>query len=562
MTRFVLLAALVVALLPHRCPAADEARLAHRWLLAFRDFNSQAAVQDTLALLPRAKAAGYNAVVLADSGLSRLSLMPQSYVENIKRLRATAEFYGIDLIPTVMPFGYSLGLLAYDRNLAEGLPVRDALFVARGGVLELVADPPVSLWGGGFEASDAEGFDGWSWPAGMGEIIFPDREVVHTGSASLRVACSDGGPCGLTQAVKVRPFRQYHLSVWVKTEGFERPTRAGLLVLTDLEERRQLSYIDLRIGPDDDWREHHIVFNSLGNDQVIIALGVERAGAGRIWWDDVSLEEIGLVNVLRRAGCPISVRGEDGIVYQEGRDFEPIKDPLLDPFEVYHQAPTVRLTEDSRVREGARLRVSYYHSVLIHTEQVVGCLSEPAIYDLLRQQVQRINDLLHPPAFLMQHDEIRVANWCQACQSRGLTPGQLLADNVRRCVQIIRDVNPNAKIWVWSDMFDPMHNARDEYYLVNGSWRGSWEGLDPEIGIVNWAGHLRGRNFSWFADRGHEQVLAGYYDWDAEGDFIAHWLKAGAEVPRITGAMYATWRENFDHIEAWAGKAWGVPEGQ
>ena len=117
-------------------------------------------------------------------------------------------------------------------------------------------------------------------------------------------------------------------------------------------------------------------------------------------------------------------------------------------------------------------------------------------------------------------------------------------------MQIIRDVDPKAKIWVWSDMFDPNHNAVDNYYLVNGTWAGSWEGLDPDVGIVNWANRLKGKNLKWFADRGQEQVLAGYYDhreW-----VIAEWLAAGKGLPGITGAMYTTWTDDYSDMEAWA----------
>ena len=42
----------------------------------------------------------------------------------------------------------------------------------------------------------------------------------------------------------------------------------------------------------------------------------------------------------------------------------------------------------------------------------------------------------------MSHDEIRVANWCKACRDRKLTPGQMLADNVRQCAAILKSVNP------------------------------------------------------------------------------------------------------------------------
>src|SRR5258707_6694178 len=47
-----------------------------------------------------------------------------------------------------------------------------------------------------------------------------------------------------------------------------------------------------------------------------------------------------------------------------------------------------------------------------------------------------------PATFFMSHDEIRVAGWCRACQSSGQTPGQLLAANARRCVEILKEINP------------------------------------------------------------------------------------------------------------------------
>ena len=64
-------------------------------------------------------------------------------------------------------------------------------------------------------------------------------------------------------------------------------------------------------------------------------------------------------------------------------------------------------------------------------------------------------------------------------------------------------------------------------------------------------------HLKWFADRGHEQVLAGYYDGDKDGAAIRAWLDAGEGIPGIVGAMYTTWVDNYDHMDAWARAAWG-----
>ena len=120
--------------------------------------------------------------------------------------------------------------------------------------------------------------------------------------------------------------------------------------------------------------------------------------------------------------------------------------------------------------------MSWYHPVITVGSQVMCCLSEPKLEKILRDQARRVNDLFHPRTFFMSHDEIRVANWCKACRDRKLTPGQMLADNVRQCTQILKSVNPRARIVVWSDMFDPNHNAVDRIISSTARSRGRGRG--------------------------------------------------------------------------------------
>jgi hypothetical protein len=276
-----------------------------------------------------------------------------------------------------------------------------------------------------------------------------------------------------------------------------------------------------------------------------------------MWWDDLRITEIGLMNVLRRPGCPVTVRAEDGTDYEEGRDFERIVDPMLHPWIPYHEPPVIKLTSSSRIGEGARLRVSYYHSILVYEDRVNFCLSEPKVFADWETDVKRANDLFHPAAFFMSHDEIRVMNQCALCRSKAMTAGELLAWNVREAAGIIRKIRPDAEIWVWSDMFDPMHNAVDHYYAVNGTLAGSWKGLDPGIGIVNWNGGLKGKNCPFFADLVLRQILSGYYDSDEDGAAIAEWVKNTKAVPGIAGAMYTTWENKYGAMQPWAKQAWG-----
>jgi hypothetical protein len=53
-----------------------------------------------------------------------------------------------------------------------------------------------------------------------------------------------------------------------------------------------------------------------------------------------------------------------------------------------------------------------------------------------------------------------------------------------------------------------------------------------------------------FAERGHRQVIAGYYDGPVEK--IRDWMAAGAKVKGVVGVMYTTWQHNYDHLEEFA----------
>jgi hypothetical protein len=516
-------------------------------------------------LMKRAKAAGYNGIVLADYKLNLLDRVDASYFANLAKVRDTARELGLDVYASVCPMGYSNGLLAHDPNLAEGLPVKDAPFVAKAGRAEPDAASGPAVANGGFESVEGERMTGWDWQDDAGTVTASDTVIHHGGGRSLRMsnfkeASNGAGNARIVQSVEVRPWRQYHLSVWVKTDALEAPSAARVTVLSP--GGRALTYQTWRIRDTQDWTLHHTVFNSLENGRVSIYLGVWGGSGGCIWWDDVRLEEAGLLNVLRRPGCPLTVKSADGTVYEEGRDFEPVSDPRMGSvpwpgeYEVWHEPPAIRLTPGTRIREGENLLVSYHHAITVHDGQVASCLSEPAVYELLKDQIKRVHEALHPKGYLLGHDELRVANWCDACKARGLTPGALLADNVRRCIAMVRAEDAEAEVCVWSDMFDPHHNAVASYYLVNGSLFGSWTGLDSKVIVLNWNEGKRRESVPWFAGRGHRQVIAGYYDGRPDG--IRAWLADVGSVRGLEGAMYTTWESRYDDLEAFAQAAWGA----
>jgi hypothetical protein len=261
------------------------------------------------------------------------------------------------------------------------------------------------------------------------------------------------------------------------------------------------------------------------------------------------------VNLVRRPGAPFVVTAPGGRVLVEGTDFEPVRDPGLGThpykgeYDVWHEPPTIRMK--GAWPDGTPLRVSYHHGATVYEGQANICPSEPRTVELLEDQARRVHRAWGARGYMMSHDEIRVYNWCAACQARHLTAGQMLADNVRTCVRILHEVNPGGRIYTWSDMFDPNHNAvPGPYYLVRGSYEGAWEGLSPEVTLLQWNAGRKDRSLAFFAERGHPQIIAGYYDGPV--DEVRGWLEAAGRVRGVTGVMYTTWRSNYADLEAFA----------
>src|SRR5512139_2699841 len=154
--RCVVLSLLLASLLPS-LQAAPSPRL-ERWVYCSQNLWVDKNIDDLEKLWRRAAAAGYTHVLMSDSKFAKLGDMDQRYFRNVDRLKKLAAELGLEIVPALFSIGYSNDLLWHDPNLAEGLPVRDALFVVRNGQASPQPDPPVSLKGGDFS-----NLSDWNW---------------------------------------------------------------------------------------------------------------------------------------------------------------------------------------------------------------------------------------------------------------------------------------------------------------------------------------------------------------------------------------------------------------
>ncbi len=516
-----------------------------RWVYVWFGLQDDTEVDRIREIARTASEHGLNGMVLA-ANFDMIDRQGPAYLDRLAQVRAIAGQYSLEIVPSIFNAGYGGGVLTHNRNLAEGLSVKDALFVASGTEARLVPDP-AAIVNGGFEQSSANRAAGYTFQDRPGEVSFIDTEVFHGGGASLRF--ENFGPSGnarVMQQVAVRPNRCYQVTAWVRTEKLQGTLQVQVLTTGDL---RNLAPLDLLVPATTEWSKVTVGFNSGAQEKVGIYAGVWSGRGGRFWVDDLAIEEVGLVNVLRRPGTPLVVRSDEfDTVYEEGTDYAPVYDAGLN-FRFDHDGPPLRLLASSRIRSGERLLVSWYHGQSLLSGQVAVCMSEPEVWEIWARQAEIVQRLLEPKRWLIDMNEIRMAGSCEACRRRGIGTAEILGGAIARQFGILRELNPKANVFCWSDMLDPNHNARDHYFLVEGDYSGSWQYVPPDLGIACWYYQKRRESLQHFSGLGFRTLAAAYYDEDTL-DNPRGWLAALDETPGAGGIMYTTWHNKYDLLAA------------
>lgn len=469
----------------------------------------------------KAAADGYSHVLLCDSKFARLgtlSAVRGRYLAHLATVKALARQLHLTMVPDVFQVGYSNDLLSNDPSLAAGLPVRNVKFIVRGRVGRVWQNPAF-----GFSARPA-----WH-----------DSNVRLDGNVAT--IHNNGGNSRMVFKLQVQPFHAYHIRVDIRTRRYT--GRPRIVVLA--RDNRSLQYQRMSVRPSQPWRRYDVVFDSLAHHYVNVYLGVWGPAKGLLELRHWHIAVAGLVNVLSRPGAPTVVQG-----YKAGIDYRPIQDPLLGTtpyagqYTPWHKCPSIHFLK--ALPDGTVVRVSWYYPPIFYGDQVSIALGCPQTRALLRQEIRQVTAALHPRGYMMSFDEIRCMGWGQNGSRPHPSAGQMLSQSVGYCTGLLGA----AKGYIWSDMFDPYHNAHGHYYLVHGSLAGSWRGLSRKVVVMNWNFGRRNASLKFFATRGYRQIIAGYYDSPLAN--LRLWMASAAGVHGLIGYMYTTWRGDYHKLRAFA----------
>jgi len=542
-------------------PSLSRDRKPRLWYWHHSCLNSAEDLASTKALLHRAAAAGYTGVAFWDvsAWFVNSRLWPAGAASYFQQGLAYARSLGLEVAVPGMPYGYSNEVLANNPNWAESQRVVGTRYQVSADrrSLQMINSFP-GLLNPGFESGAVEWFD-------VGDVgVRVDNSVAHTGAASALISnAPENGR--IRQQFNLQPWRQYHLRFWMKSQSYSGAAR--LAVHNSHNSKIVLLKARLFIDSTQEWTAVDYAFNSQDTTQAWLYIGVYGGSAGNLWLDDIQIEETGLIYVTRRSGTPVSVYDPNDLnaVFVEGPDYNYISDPHLSsslrPFHAsWHTPPTVTLPVSTSLWPAQIVAIDSYSANPIPTAWGQNmCFTHPDVLDYGYQNAIALSKIVPPEtAILMGYDEIRQMNSCALCKAQGLTAGQLLAWSVRQSIEVYNSILPDSPLWIWSDMFDPFHNAVENYYNVEGDLSGSWTALPSSVIVINWNRWNLTNSLKWFAGASvkqpvsNDQIIGGYYD-TGDGRAAAQAeLGAAAGVPGLLGLMYTTWEDDYSQLESFA----------
>src|ERR1035437_9614413 len=117
-----------------------------RWVYISSRLRSDQELEEIRQLARTASENGLNGVLFA-AGLDSIDLQPPDYLSRLQKVKEIFGQYHLEMIPNIFSAGYGGGILSHDKNLAEGLPVKDARYVVGNGEARIEPEVPVASGG-------------------------------------------------------------------------------------------------------------------------------------------------------------------------------------------------------------------------------------------------------------------------------------------------------------------------------------------------------------------------------------------------------------------------------
>ena len=609
---------------PLNTTSATSWTCAKRWFYMDNNIDTDADTDALISEIEKLQRQGYNGMVwkcyVEDCGSA---LLPDQMgdaaarIARMKRVKAAANAVGVEVIPTVWAVGYG-SLLNYNANLVEGVPVKDVPMKVSGSKATFDASQVSALTFANCNFNAWNGSKPASWELVGGSAI-KQGGTGYSGN-SLLVEPLNSEVVGLYRNVDLVPGEYYRLSGWIKVSSNTDGDSSGRLHIYDVDGEKDFSGIGYRKsdyqslvseyqGDSTRYKNGYvkIVQDELiclqdavdgkidGKATVTLAFTVYGKSGDKFWLDEVTFDRVeqqGLIGPIRRSGTPITVKKSDGTLCSEGKDWRLPSDYELiyrngrlhvqaNGVEYYNPedvALQLTIPSGSSIKNGETVYVSYYYPAYSATNAEVSrqygvCLSEVEstelldnLYSIMAETAITVNAALEPQTWFLAYDEARIMGTCSVCADSGLTLAQIAGKSITKQYEIIKGLNKNAEVVVWSDMFDPNHNANYRNELCNGDLTDTWKYIPNDVIVCCWnygdswrvnyysENDVRVHDDSWqhltskqvsqecidFFNRHNFRTIASVY-YDEDIDLAYDWIDICNNTTNCIGVMYTSW---------------------
>ncbi|HPN33531.1 MAG TPA: glycoside hydrolase family 20 zincin-like fold domain-containing protein [bacterium] len=186
-----------------------------------------------------------------------------------------------------------------------------------------------------------------------------------------------------------------------------------------------------------------------------------------------------------------------------------------------------------------------------------ACPSEEEVYLLFAKNIERVIHCLQPKKIHVNHDEIGIVNSDSRCHRRDMPDDELIAYQINRMHEIIKNCDRRVDMIMWADAVNPYHNAGKKNLektcdllnrdIIMAHWYYSAENYE-QVDLLE-----RGAKF--FIDRGFRTYGC---PWD---DLVNHqaWENVLANYrsqPLMYGLMHTQWSGRNDGLAQTAASNW------
>ncbi len=286
---------------------------------------------------------------------------------------------------------------------------------------------------------------------------------------------------------------------------------------------------------------------------------------------------LSVANVIITERTPVIVESEQGRRYEEGRDFTVVPGDITTDWRGHWAYPTLRNDNapfkiqrktKSRIADGETVLVTYDHASGQETTSVFS----PYMWEMMEQQLRLTVELFEPEWVQLGMDEIWVINNAKGRMGRtDMGNEEIVAYAFTKAYEIAKQIDPELKVMLWSDMFDDLqtpdwYHPLDEHTIETLFDEGQ---VARGIHMMPW---YYGRNpalmdgsFGYFLGHGFPVVPASGHDPLNNYEWLHVILDHEAEEASSPGLLYTVWSTNdrskrLDGLRAHALTTWSADQ--